>query len=294
MMIARYLVAALALCLCACQSARESVKAAASTEPAPQTAIVKSSNDVREYRSIILDNKLEVVLVSDPLLKKSAAALSVAVGSFQEPKGFGGLAHYLEHMVFLGTTTYPDAAEHAKFISLNGGVENAYTALDHTNYMVAVDNAVFDQALDRFASFFYEALLDERFADKERNAVHSEWTFKGPNDGVILESLDGITLNTDHPVSQFNWGNLESLADRSDQSLHTALVDFYQRYYSANLMKAALISPMSLDEIEVLAKKTLGKITNYGNHRQRGIFLLNLMATHFNEVDRYIDWQEML
>ena len=224
--------------------------------------IKKSVNDNRLYRAITLDNKLEVVLVSDPSVEKSAAALSVGVGSYQEPADFGGLAHYLEHMLFLGTKTYPKVGEYADFVSKNGGTKSAYTQLDHTNYMVAVNNAAYDEALARFSGFFYEPILDATYADKERNAVHSEWTMKGPNDYVIMGALDGLTLNQDHPVSQFNWGNLNSLSDKGDRTLHKELLAFYDKYYSANLMKATLISNRSLDEMEKLANKHFSSIIN--------------------------------
>ena len=175
-----------------------------SAKPDAIDSIVKSANDTREYESVVLANDLEVVLISDPTIEKSAAALSVGVGSYQEPKGFGGLAHYLEHMLFLGTKSYPTVGEYSEFITQNGGSQNAYTELDHTNYMVAVNNDAYDEALKRFSGFFYESVLDPKYADKERNAVHSEWTMKGPNDYVILGQLDGKTLNQEHPISQFN------------------------------------------------------------------------------------------
>ena len=237
------------------------------TSPIKQTTIVKSNKDGRQYQAIVLENELEVMLVSDPSIEKSAAALSVAVGSLQEPEAFGGLAHYLEHMLFLGTKTYPDVNEYNEFISRNGGSENAYTELDHTNYMVSVNNDAYDEALKRFSRFFYESLLDEKYADKERNAVHSEWSQKGPNDWVIMGQLDGYTLNPDHPISQFNWGNLESLSDKDNQKLQDLLVAFYNKYYSANLMKAVMISHLPLADMQKLAKEHFGKITNKNTPR---------------------------
>ena len=250
------------LIVAACGTVSQIHKTEISTLPEPQTAIVKSPIDTREYSSIVLDNQLEVVLVSDPTIEKSAAALSVGVGSFQEPKEFGGLAHYLEHMLFLGTTSYPDVGDYSEFVSRNGGTQNAYTQLDHTNYMVAVNNNAYDEALKRFSGFFYEATLDVHYADKERNAVHSEWSMKSPNDWVMLNQLDGLTLNPAHPISQFNWGNLNSLVDKPDSKLQEALLDLYNTYYSANLMKAAMISNLPLAEMEKLAREYFGKIPN--------------------------------
>lgn len=242
-------------------STPESGQSVAPTQAAV-AEVKKSQNDSRLYRSVQLDNGIQVVLVSDPETEKSAAALSVGVGSFNEPKAFGGLAHYLEHMLFMGTKSFPEVGEYSDFISRNGGSQNAYTANDHTNYMVAVNNNAYDEALARFSGFFHEAILDPTYSDKERNAVHSEWTMKGPNDYVIMGELEGLTLNPAHPNANFSWGNLESLADHGELKLQDQLEKFYHDYYSANLMKAAMISSLPLDDMESLAKKHFGKIPN--------------------------------
>jgi insulysin len=64
--------------------------------------IEKPELDDRSYRLIKLSNKLEVLLVSDPATEKSSAAIDVHVGSLSDPKDFPGLAHALEHCLFLG------------------------------------------------------------------------------------------------------------------------------------------------------------------------------------------------
>jgi protease-3 len=276
----------------ACGSGDKAKFVALSTQPEPQTEIVKSPIDSREYASIVLENQLEIMLVSDLSIEKSAVALSVAVGSLQEPKEFGGLAHYLEHMLFLGTTSYPTVGDYSEFVSRNSGTENAYTELDHTNYMVAVNNDAYDEALSRFSSFFYEAILDDTYADKERHAVHSEWTMKSPNDWVILEQLNGSTLNPAHPISQFNWGNLDSLADKKNAKLQTALVDMYNTYYSANLMKGTMISNLPLADMRTLAKQYFGKIPNKNTQRPK-MTVPVAKPEHLRKVVHYIPQTDM-
>ena len=69
--------------------------------------IIKSKSDKQLYKAFQLNNKLTCLAISDEEAEKSAAALSVSVGSLLDPQETQGLAHYLEHMLFLGTEKYP-------------------------------------------------------------------------------------------------------------------------------------------------------------------------------------------
>ncbi|MGS2721942.1 insulinase family protein [Paraglaciecola aestuariivivens] len=257
-----------------------------------QSAIVKSPNDNREYAVVVLDNQLEVVLVSDPNIEKSAAALSVAVGSLQDPKAFQGLAHFLEHMLLLSTEDYPKVGSFSEFINQHGGTHNAETQLNKTNFMMAVDNSAYDQALARFSRFFYQAKFDPSTVEKERQAVHAEWKMRQPNDWVKLEQLNGYTLNPAHPISQFSWGNLASLQDNQQQSLLQAVQQMYQQYYSANLMKATLISPLPIKQMTQLATKHFSNIANKRRPKPQ-LEMPVATAEHFNKLVRYLPQSDM-
>ncbi|KAJ2820827.1 metalloprotease, partial [Coemansia sp. 'formosensis'] len=67
----------------------------------------KSESDVREYRLIRLPNGLTAFVIHDSLESKACAALDVNVGSLADPPAFQGLAHFCEHLLFMGTTKYP-------------------------------------------------------------------------------------------------------------------------------------------------------------------------------------------
>ena len=87
------------------------------------------------------------------------------------------MAHYLEHMLFLGTEKYPNESEYMDYLSKNSGSFNAYTGLMETNYFFEVANHAFEGALDRFAQFFIAPLFTESCAKREMNAVNSEHLF---------------------------------------------------------------------------------------------------------------------
>ena len=121
---------------------------------------IKGELDPREYRYLELPNRMRVILVSDPASDKAAASLQVRAGSGDDPEGRQGLAHFLEHMLFLGTGKYPDPAEYQAFINAHGGSNNAYTSVDHTNYFFDVEPDSLVPALDRFAQFFVAPLFN--------------------------------------------------------------------------------------------------------------------------------------
>src|ERR1700734_3016991 len=96
--------------------------------------IIKPLLDDREYRVLTLENGLQVLLISDPTTDKSAASIDVNVGHYMDPDDMPGLAHFLEHMLFLGTEKYTDERNFTQFLSEHGGTYNAYTADLHTNF----------------------------------------------------------------------------------------------------------------------------------------------------------------
>lgn len=221
--------------------------------------LVISPNDTRQYKTLKLANEIEVILVSDPTAEKSAAALSVGVGLLHDPMSQQGMAHYLEHMLFLGTERYPDTKGYSDFMTKNGGAHNAYTWLDITNYMFKVNNDAYDEALDRFADFFKSPKLYPEYTDKEKNAVNAEWSMRREMDFFGQFKLARKMMG-DHPANRFLIGNLETLGDKEGSSLHKETVDFYNKYYSSNIMKVAMISNLPLTEMEAKAQKYFADI----------------------------------
>lgn len=229
----------------------------------PVTDIIrKSEKDPRQYKAIQLDNGVTVLLVSDDRATKSLAALALPVGSLENPTDQLGLAHYLEHMVLMGSKRYPQPDNLAEFLKKHGGSHNASTASYRTAFYLEVENDALQPAVDRLADAIAEPLLDPVNADRERHAVNAELTMARSRDGMRMAQVGAETLNPDHPSSRFSGGNLETLRDKPGSKLHDALKAFYQRYYSANLMKAVIYSNKPLSEMEKIAAETFGRIEN--------------------------------
>lgn len=109
--------------------------------------VEKPELDDRSYRFIRLnDNKLEALLVHDPKTDKSSAAMDVHVGHLSDPKDFPGLAHALEHCLFLGVTfalrrlifsgtqKYPEENDYQKYLAEHSGSSNAFTGIIYYLY----------------------------------------------------------------------------------------------------------------------------------------------------------------
>ena len=214
--------------------------------------IAKSKIDRRNYHYEKLDNGLQVLLISDPQADKAAAALDVLVGSSDDPLDREGLAHFLEHMLFLGTEKYPQAGEYQTFINAHGGSHNAYTSSEHTNYFFDVNAADLASALDRFAQFFIAPLFEAKYVERERHAVHSEFQAKYKEDYRRAYDVYRQLVNPKHPAAKFSVGSLTTLADRPQDLVRDDLLDFYRRHYSADQMTLVVLGRESIAELQQL------------------------------------------
>nr|WP_086939898.1 insulinase family protein [Thaumasiovibrio occultus] len=214
-----------------------------------------SPNDHRSYRALVLSNELRVFLVNDPSATRSAAALSVEVGHFHDPDDREGMAHFLEHMLFLGTEKYPIIGDFQTFINLAGGNNNAWTGTENTTYFFDVRPNAFAEGLDRFAQFFTAPLFNADAVDKERNAVDSEYKLKINDDVRRIYQVHKETVNPAHPFCKFSVGSQDTLEDRPEHPVRDDLLRFYQTHYSAHRMGLVLLGPQSLDQLAAFAEQ---------------------------------------
>ena len=225
-----------------------------------QETIRKSEKDTRQYQAITLDNKMVVLLVSDPQAVKSLSALVVPVGSLEDPDSHPGLAHFLEHMTLMGSKNYPQPDSLAEFLKMHGGSHNASTAPYRTAFYLEVENDALQGAVDRLADAIAAPLLEKKYADRERNAVNAELTMARTRDGMRMAQVSAETINPAHPGARFSGGNLETLSDKPNSPVYEALLAFRNKYYSANLMKAVIYSNKPLPELAQIAAQTYGRV----------------------------------
>uniref|UniRef100_A0A8C3APC3 Nardilysin convertase n=1 Tax=Cyclopterus lumpus TaxID=8103 RepID=A0A8C3APC3_CYCLU len=177
--------------------------------------------------------------------KQSAAALCVGVGSFSDPSDLPGLAHFLEHMVFMGSEKYPSENGFDAFLKKHGGSDNASTDCERTVFQFDVQRKSFKEALDRWAQFFICPLMIRDAIDREVEAVDSEYQLAKPSDSHRKEMLFGGLAKPGHPMGKFCWGNAQTLKHEPKKkkiNVYKRLRAFWKKHYSAHYMTLAVQS----------------------------------------------------
>uniref|UniRef100_A0A0E0FTY4 Peptidase M16 N-terminal domain-containing protein n=1 Tax=Oryza nivara TaxID=4536 RepID=A0A0E0FTY4_ORYNI len=208
------------------QAAMSAAAAASNVE------FIRSRSDKREYRRVVLPNALECLLISDSDTDKAAACMEVGVGSFSDPEGLEGLAHFLEHMLFYASEKYPGENDYSKYMIEHGGYCDAYTYSETTTFFFYVNAANFEEALDRYAQFFIKPLMSQDAVLREIKAVDS--------------------------------GSCETLETKPKErglDIRQELLKFSENY-SANLMHLVVYGKESLDCIQSFVEHMFSDIKN--------------------------------
>jgi insulysin len=237
----------------------------------------------RQTAKLQLENGLQAYLISDPNVDKSSAALVVKVGSWEDPVDYPGIAHFLEHMLFLGNKKYPEESAYNRFITEHGGQTNAFTSNDYTGFVFSIDHLAFSEALDRFSSFFKEPLFNPSGVDRELQAIDQEYAKNLENDDIRQYFILKELVNPGHPDGAFSMGNRASLQKVSQETLK----NWYKTHYSANLMRLEVISSLPLDQIEALVIEDFSGIPN--SNRMPSVPAIPVISNASKEHIIYID-----
>jgi secreted Zn-dependent insulinase-like peptidase len=162
-----------------------------------------SPHDLNLYRLFQLPNGIRCLLIKDLNSAQSESrgksaenggymanvSVSVNVGSFNDPLHRPGMAHFLEHMIFMGSEKYPDENAFNLLISENGGYSNAYTENEFTNYQFKLSFDHLHKAMDMKANLLAHPLLKKDCMEREIQAVDSEFQGNFPYDSVREELI---------------------------------------------------------------------------------------------------------
>ncbi len=206
-----------------------------------------------------LNNGLSLSVRHEPRLKRCAAVLRVAAGSHDVPAAWPGLAHFLEHLLFLGTERFPAQDNLMAYVQRHGGQVNARTSERHTDFFFELSADTFAGGVERLCDMLAHPRmnLDEQL--REREVLHAEfiaWA-REPSAQHQLKLLQ--PLNPAHPLRAFHAGNRYSLPIPR-QSFQQALQDFYQAFYQTGQMSLSLTGPLSVDQLTALAEHSCAEL----------------------------------
>ncbi|OWZ05767.1 Insulin-degrading enzyme [Phytophthora megakarya] len=195
--------------------------------------------------------------------------MDVRVGFHSDPDELPGLAHFCEHMLFLGTAKYPDENSYSVFLNARGGSSNAFTSGRNTNFYFDVGASHLHEALDRFAQFFIAPLFIASATEREMNAVDSESTNYLQDDSWRINQLERGLGNQKHPYHKFGVGNKETLGVTPTEKgidVREALLKFYKEYYSASIMKLVVYGQEDVDTLSKWVLEYFAEIPNLGRN----------------------------
>ena len=211
-----------------------------------------------------LANGLRVTLRHAPNLKRCAAALRVAAGSHDVPLAWPGLAHFLEHLLFLGTERFPAEQGLMAYVQGHGGQVNARTSERTTDFFFELPPQVFIDGLQRLSDMLARPRMNLDDQLREREVLHAEfvaWS-QDPTAQQQLALFDG--LSPTHPLRGFHAGNRDSLPVQQPE-FQQALQDFHQRFYQTGQMTLSLAGPQSIEELKQMAL-TFGAVISLGEN----------------------------
>ena len=189
------------------------------------------NNENRKFTTFKLKNNIPVVYVKDENLEKPGFYFSVSTGYFSDPKTTPGLAHFLEHLIFMGSKKYPKENHFNDVLAKYQGSTNAYTDTDKTVYYFNSLSSGFENILDIFYNLIKNPLLSKESQSREVKAVNSEHDKNILNDGWRFYRLINMLSNENHPLHKFGTGNDETL---NKEEAVEEVRNFHKKYYHSN------------------------------------------------------------
>ena len=216
-------------------------------------------NEKREFFSGVLKNNIKYTIIQDKNITQASVCVCIKAGSINNPKEYQGLAHFLEHMLFLGSKKYPKENHFDDTLKCHGGNSNAYTALFETVYYFSVNNNYLEKILDIFSRFFIDPLFDKDSVSREINAINSEHMKNYHNDMWRLNYFLTTLAEKDSIINKFNTGNLDTL---NKSNIREKMIEFYNNYYCSDNITVALITPDDISKVNKIFSNIFNGIPN--------------------------------
>lgn len=150
------------------------------------------------------------------------------VGSRYETIKQSGMSHFIEHMMFKGTTRRPNTIDISKALDRVGAEYNAYTSRDYTGYYIKIDSSKMEMALDLLSDMLWESKLDEKELEREKGVIVEEINMYRDNPTMYVEQLFEELMYENHPLGRDIAGTEEIVRSFSQKDMAKYYKEFYQ------------------------------------------------------------------
>jgi zinc protease len=203
-----------------------------------------------------LGNGLQVLVIPDHRTPVVTEMIWYKVGSADETPGKSGLAHFLEHLMFKGTSKHP-AGEFSKTVLRIGGNENAFTSTDYTGYFQRVPREQLAKMMEFEADRMTGLILKDEVVLPERDVVLEEYNMRVANnpDARLTEQIMAA-LYLNHPYGRpvIGWRHEIERLDREDA------LAFYKRFYAPNNAILVIAGDVDASEVRPMVEQTFGQV----------------------------------
>jgi zinc protease len=212
-----------------------------------------------------LDNGMQVVVIPDHRAPVVTHMVWYKNGSADDPEGKSGIAHFLEHLMFKGTTKHPKG-KFSNLVSELGGQENAFTSYDYTAYFQKIAKEHLETMMSFEADRMTNLVLSDEDVIPERDVVLEERRMRTDTDpsSQLSESLSA-TLYVNHPYGLpiIGWQHEIATLDRQDA------LNYYGRFYTPENAILVVAGDITEPDIKHLAMATYGQIPARGEAPRR-------------------------
>jgi predicted Zn-dependent peptidase len=189
-----------------------------------------------------------------PHTRSVSVGLYVAAGSRYEDDAIAGASHFLEHMLFKGTTRRPTAQEISEEIEGVGGMMNAATDKELTVYWAKVGHQHFARCLDVLADALLNSTFDPEEIEKERQVIIEELAMTEDSPADLAALLIDEVLWPDQPLGRDVGGSQKSVAALTRDQI----LSYVEQHYGPRTTVLAVAGNVTHDEVVRLADKLLG------------------------------------
>jgi zinc protease len=206
--------------------------------------------------SFTLGNGLQVVVIPDHRTPVVTQMVWYKVGSADETPGKSGLAHFLEHLMFKGTSKHPQG-EFSQTVLKVGGNENAFTSSDYTGYFQRVPREELGRMMEFEADRMTGLVLKDENVLPERDVVLEEFNMRvanNPDARLTEQIMAGLYLNHPYGRPVIGWHQEIEKLDREDA------LAFYKRFYAPNNATLVIAGDVEAKDVQAMAERTFGAV----------------------------------